>query len=425
MAPTAPVSAPVAAPVAAPEPEHPERRATILIADDRPANLELMASQLEAEGYDVVVAQDGAEAVERATFVRPDLILMDVMMPGVDGLEACRRLRDAPVTRAIPVIFMTALADPTQTVAGFEAGAVDYVTKPLDGAEVLARVRTHLSMAAMRRALEAQNVRLRHEIAARETTQEALRRSNAELEQLAYVASHDMQEPLRMIASYLQLIVQRYPDKLDDDGREFIGYAVDGAKRMQALIDDLLAYSRVGTKARPLEPVESEAVLDTALRHLRVAIEESGARIDRGPLPRVVGDASQLVQLFQNLVGNAIKFRGREPPVVSISCEERDDAWCFEVRDNGIGIEAAYFERIFVLFQRLHGRREYPGTGIGLALCKRIVERHGGDIGVESRPGAGSVFRFTLPRPRAGERADARGGGAPAAPGATAAGPGA
>ena len=200
-----------------------------------------------------------------------------------------------------------------------------------------------------------------------------------------------------MVASYLQLVAQRYQGQLDAEADEFIGYAVDGAKRMQALINDLLAYSRVGTKARPFASTDCAALVDTAISDLRVAIEESGAQVIQGSLPVVMADAMQFAQLFRNLLGNAIKFRGAEPPLVRIEAERTEDGWCFAVRDNGIGIAPEYFDRIFVLFQRLHSRRDYPGTGIGLALCKKIVERHGGRIWVESAPAAGSVFRFTIP----------------------------
>ena len=371
---------------------------TILIIDDMPANLGVLTSHLEREGYVAVVAQGGEEGVERAEFVRPDLILLDVMMPGLDGFETCRRLKASEITRDIPVIFMTALTDTSDKLTGFAVGAVDYVTKPLNGAEVLARIETHLTLYGLRQQLAQQNEQLRQEIAVREETQAALRRSNTELEQLAYVASHDMQEPLRMVASYLQLVAQRYKGQLDADADEFIGYAVDGAKRMQALINDLLAYSRVGTKARPFERTDCEKVVDTALANLRIAIHDSAAEVTHGPLPVVMGDPMQLLQLFQNLIGNALKFRREAPLRIRIAAEPADDGWRFSVSDNGIGIAAEYFERIFVLFQRLHGRGDYPGTGIGLAICKKIVERHGGTITVESQPGVGSTFRFTIPR---------------------------
>jgi two-component system, sensor histidine kinase and response regulator len=377
--------------------QQPESK-TILIVDDMPANLGVLTSHLERQGYTAVVAQGGEEGVERAEFVRPDLILLDVMMPGVDGFEACRRLKANPVTREIPVIFMTALTDTTDKLTGFAAGAVDYVTKPLNGAEVLARIKTHLALYSLRRRLAEQNEQLQQEIAAREEIQAALTRSNAELEQLAYVASHDMQEPLRMVASYLQLVAQRYKGQLDADADEFIGYAVDGAKRMQALINDLLAYSRLGTRARPFESTDCNKVLETVLVNLGVAISESGAQITHDPMPTVMGDSSQLVQLFQNLIGNAIKFRSAEPMRVHIGVEAADAMWQFSVTDNGIGIAPEYHERIFVMFQRLHGRTEYPGTGIGLAICKKIVERHGGTVWVESQAGHGSTFKFTIPR---------------------------
>jgi light-regulated signal transduction histidine kinase (bacteriophytochrome) len=185
---------------------------------------------------------------------------------------------------------------------------------------------------------------------------------------------------------------------LDADGHEFIGYAVDGAKRMQALISDMLAFSRVNTRARPLAPTDCAKIVATARLNLQIAIEEAGATITEGELPAVLGDATQLLQLFQNLIANAIKFRGDAAPRVHVVAQPAEDGWCFSISDNGIGIAPEYFERIFVLFQRLHGRKEYSGTGIGLALCKRIVERHGGRIWVESTPGQGSVFRFTLPR---------------------------
>ncbi len=227
-----------------------------------------------------------------------------------------------------------------------------------------------------------------------------LKRSNEELQQFAYVASHDLQEPLRMVASYTQLLARRYRGKLDADADEFIEYAVDGARRMQALINDLLAYSRVGTRGQEFEPTDANAVFDQVVTDLGAAIEEAQAVVTRDDLPTVVVDPSQFGQLLQNLLSNAIKFRGERPPRVHVSARLEDDAWLFSVSDNGIGIAPEYTDRIFVIFQRLHSRAQYPGTGIGLAICKKIVERHGGRIWVESTPGEGSTFYFTLPLQR-------------------------
>jgi PAS domain S-box-containing protein len=224
-----------------------------------------------------------------------------------------------------------------------------------------------------------------------------LERSNAELETFAYVASHDLQEPLRMVASYVQLLQRRYEGKLDEDADEFIGYAVDGAQRMQALINDLLSYSRVGGAAIAHDPVDLEAALARATARLEAVIEESGATIRHDRLPTVTGDEAQLVQLLQNLLGNALKFRGAAAPEIEVRAERGAAEWTFSVADNGIGIEPQHAERIFGMFKRLHTREEYPGTGIGLTICEKIVERHGGRIWVSGVPGRGSTFYFTLP----------------------------
>ena len=224
-----------------------------------------------------------------------------------------------------------------------------------------------------------------------------LQRSNTDLEQFAYVASHDLFEPLRMVTSYLQLLRQQYQTRLDRQGDEFIDFALEGAKRMEALIQDLLTYSRVDIRGRAFEPVDCELVFSAALANLKVAIQESHATIAHQQLPQVLGDRVQLTQVFQNLLGNAIKFHGPEPPRIEVTVSRNDNEWLFSIKDNGIGIDAKDFARVFVIFQRLHTRQEYPGTGIGLSLCKKIVERHGGRIWIESAPGQGSTFFFTLP----------------------------
>ncbi|MBW2567175.1 MAG: PAS domain-containing sensor histidine kinase [Deltaproteobacteria bacterium] len=242
------------------------------------------------------------------------------------------------------------------------------------------------------------------EITQRKRAQEKLKEtlaelasSNTDLEQFAYVASHDLQEPLRMISSYVQLLARRYSGKLDADADEFIGFAVDGAARMQKLINGLLTYSRVGRRRKPFEPTDVNYVLSLTLVDLENAIEESHAIITNDELPTVMADQAQVSQLLQNLLSNSIKFRGEGPPHIHISSEQENGQWIFSVSDDGIGIDPQYHERIFAIFQRLHGRTEYDGTGIGLSVCKSIVERHGGNIWLESKSGSGSTFCFSIP----------------------------
>ena len=264
---------------------------------------------------------------------------------------------------------------------------IEYACAPiLGGGSVVGAVLTFRDVPRRRAAERALKERARE-----------LARSNADLEQFAYVASHDLQEPLRAVVSYLQLLERRYGGQLDERAGRYIGYAVDGGRRMQTLISDLLTFSRVGRRDVAMEPVDLETVLAHIKSSLRVAIEESGAVICHDPLPTVDGDTTELTQLFQNLLGNAIKFRGEATPCIHVGAERQDGAWLFSVRDNGIGIAPEYRERVFVLFQRLHGRDEYGGTGIGLAVCKKIVERRGGTLWVEETPGGGSTFRFTIP----------------------------
>jgi signal transduction histidine kinase/HAMP domain-containing protein len=225
-----------------------------------------------------------------------------------------------------------------------------------------------------------------------------LQRSNEELEQFAYVASHDLQEPLRMVASYTQLLAERYENQLDDKARKFIHYAVDGAVRMRLLINDLLVYSRVSTKGKPPELVDAHAVLGEAIKNLGMNIDETQAIITNDELPTVRADAFQMVQLLQNLISNSLKFRGEGRPHIHISSRDEGTKWLFSIKDNGIGIDPQYADKIFVIFQRLHTRAEYPGSGIGLAICKKIVERHGGRIWFESELGNGTTFYFTIPK---------------------------
>ena len=224
-----------------------------------------------------------------------------------------------------------------------------------------------------------------------------LARSNADLQQFAYTASHDLQEPIMVVAGFVNLLAKRYKGKLDEKADEFIQHAIDGTKRMQVLIRDLLDYSRVESTGKRFKPTDCLSVLDKAVFNLQIAIKESGAIITHDDLPTVMADSSQLIRLFQNLISNATKFRGKEAPKIHISAEQKEDEWIFSVKDNGIGVDPRFSDQIFVMFQRLHAKKEYPGTGIGLATCKKIIERHGGRIWVESEQGKGSTFYFTIP----------------------------
>jgi signal transduction histidine kinase/DNA-binding LacI/PurR family transcriptional regulator len=258
--------------------------------------------------------------------------------------------------------------------------------------EFVEQISSALYGAILRRQIEQSNQHLQQRAA-------ELVEVNTQLERFAYIISHDLQEPLRMVASYLQLIERRYKDRLDSDGEEFIGYAVDGAMRMKRMINDILAYSRVSTHEHPQELVSCEELLGEALSNLEVAIEDSDALITHDPLPDVMADRTQLSAVFQNLLGNAIKFRSGRQPQVHISAEQRKDQWLFSVKDNGIGIAPQYTEQVFALFSRLHPHDRYPGSGIGLAICKKVVEHHGGRIWLESQPGEGTTFFFTMPLP--------------------------
>jgi PAS domain S-box-containing protein len=291
-------------------------------------------------------------------------------------------------------VVIAPLRDAAGRLLGFSKISRDLTDRKRDEEEV----RNHRDRLA--RANEVLQAEIAQHQRARETlrrTAEDLARSNRDLEQFAYVASHDLQEPVRMVSLYVQLLERHYHAKLDERARQYIGRAVEGARHMQCLIKDLLAYARAGNVTKEAGPVDCVTAFEQAVSHLAEAVRESGAEVTRGDLPTVNGHGTQLVQLFQNLIGNAVKFHSQRPPKVHVDAVANQNFWQFSVADNGIGIEPRYHDRLFVIFQRLHGREEYPGTGIGLAICKRIVEHNGGRIWLESEPGQGTTFFFTLP----------------------------
>lgn len=309
------------------------------------------------------------------------------------------RLRSDGSTIAISLT-VSPIRDLGGNIIGASSIARD-ITQRKQGEEKFRHFLEHID--AEKKALDRVNDELRMEISQRQKTEEELQaksreleRSNADLEHFAYIASHDLQEPLRMVASYLELLAKRYQGQLDEKADKFIGYAVDGAARMQKLIEGLLAYARVERQGKALGATDCEAVLQATLLNLQVTIEEKSARVSHDPLPTVLGDADQLTILFQNLIGNALKFCQNQPPCVHIGATMQDSEWVFAVRDNGIGIVPEHAGRIFMMFQRLHTRTQYAGLGIGLAIAKKIVERHGGRMWVEAQSGQGSTFFFTL-----------------------------
>ncbi|MDZ4871782.1 MAG: Sensor histidine kinase RcsC [Chroococcidiopsis cubana SAG 39.79] len=556
---------------------------TILVVDDTPTNLEILFDFLTNYGFKILIAEDGESALQKAAYASPDLILLDILMPGIDGFETCSRLKASESTREIPVIFMTALSETADKVKGLQVGAVDYVTKPLQHEEVLARVQTHLRLRSLTKQLQAQNVQLEQEIEQRQRqyqrsqlfaevtlkirqslqledilqaaaievqkilqadrvviyrlrsdgtgsavaeavlpgwfsvlgqqfaaevfpedchqlycqgrirgiadvereeniapclvefmrqfqvkaklvvpiitkaelwglliahqcsssrdwtdfetellgqladqigiaiTQaqlleqetrysQELARSNAELQQFASIASHDLQEPLRKIQAFGNRLQEKYGELLNEQGADYIRRMQNAAQRMQILIDDLLVFSRITTRAQPFVAVNLAKVAKEVLSDLEVLIQQTEAQVELSELPSIHADPLQMRQLLQNLIGNALKFRRKnEPPRVKIYSQIIDNReqltenllntyLCqITVEDNGIGFDQKYCDRIFQVFQRLHGRSEYEGTGIGLAICRKIVERHGGSIAAESKPSQGAKFIVTLP----------------------------
>jgi signal transduction histidine kinase len=373
----------------------PKPRLRAVLVEDNALDATLVLRALYKEGFDVSarVVQDESGFTRALHEHCPEIVLADYNLPTWRGMEVLNVLRREGLD--IPMVLVSGALGDVTAVECIKQGATDYVLK--DGLARLPEV--------VRRALrEKQERDLRHQ-AEKDLAQkvEELARSNADLEQFAYVASHDLQEPLRMVTAYTQLLAECYRGKLDESADKFIGYASEGAMRMQVLIQDLLAFSRIGRSGVASANVNCNAVMQDVLQTLSSAIQECGACVTWAGLPEIWADRTQMTQVFQNLVGNAIKFRGEVPPEVSVRAEKCEKSWLFSVNDNGIGIPAESTKNVFVVFQRLHARTEYPGNGIGLAICKKIIEHYGGTIWVESQVGAGSSFRFTMPLESSGD----------------------
>jgi two-component system sensor histidine kinase/response regulator len=357
-------------------------RGDILVVDDTPVNLSVLSGMLTNQGFKVRKSLNGKGAIASVKAGAPDVILLDVRMPEMDGYEVCQLLRDDPDTRNIPIIFISALDDISSKIKAFESGGVDYITKPFQKEEVLARVENQIHLQRLQRQLMQQN--------------EELVRSNRELEQFAYLVSHDLQQPLQSMMGFAQLVILQYQNKLDETANNYLNGIIHAGDRTQRLIQDLLAYAQVGKQNHKFESVDCNLVLKKVLNNFQTEICKETVNLTRDSLPVVIGNETQLIQLFQNLIGNAIKFiRPGVLPQVEISATKQDDEWLFQVRDNGIGMEPQNLDCIFEVFQRLHTSEQYPGTGIGLAICRKIVEIHGGHIWVESQPNVGTTFYFT------------------------------
>ncbi len=377
----------------------PSRSPTILLVDDRPENLLAYRGILGDMDARLAEAASGEEALRYLLLHPVALILLDVQMPGMDGFETASLIRQNARFEHTPILFVTA-GDKTEAkqVEGYDAGAVDFLFKPLVPAILRSKVKVFLELHRKTEQLRVQA--LEAEAAARKLEEQALEleRSNEELEQYAYIISHDLQQPVRVIASFLGLLSQRCEGRLDDEAERYIQFSVDAAGRMTEQLTGLLAHARVRSgSGDPPVRVDCDEILLVVRENLQLMIEETGASVVVEPLPAVQGYPNLLVQLFQNLVQNAIKFRSDAPPRVDVSVTRQGDDWCFEVRDNGIGFEPQFAKRIFEIFQKLHTREEFDGTGMGLAIARKIVETHGGAIWAESRQGAGARFVFTIP----------------------------
>jgi signal transduction histidine kinase len=370
----------------------------ILLVDDRKENLLSLSLTLTNLNYTLVEANSGRDAL-KILLKEQDfaIILMDVQMPILDGFETAELIRQSEKLKYIPIIFLTADNKASDNIfKGYKAGAVDYMLKPYIPEVLKAKVEVFVELYKKNKELRIQGEHLRVLNLKLEQRSNDLMRNVQELEKFAYVASHDLQEPLRTITSYIQLLQKKFSDKLDGEANEFMEFVVNGSKRMKTLINDLLEYSRINSAESKQEKIDCNDILFEVIQNLQNSIKDSDAKIEIDELPVIKANKMHMVQLFQNLVGNSIKFKSERQPVIKVKSKKIEGYYLFSVEDNGIGIKKEYSTKIFEIFQRLHSMQHYPGTGIGLAICMKIVQKLGGEIWMESEFGKGTTFYFTV-----------------------------
>jgi light-regulated signal transduction histidine kinase (bacteriophytochrome) len=363
-----------------------ERVSQVLVVEDNPSELQLLCDMLRDEGFHAIGCASAAEALEHVRQRDFGVAVVDFYLPDLSGTQLLERIRHCD--DEVRVIIYTGAASYDSMKEALHLGAFAYLEKFDDRGELLRHIRRACLERVDRYALD-----LERAVAART---EELARSNNELETFASIVAHDLRSPLLTISGYCQLLCEEFQGKPHSTTHDYLNHIINGAARMDRLIADLLEYSRAGSPRRPLQKVQMQSVMEQALANLDALIRENNAQIEIETMPTVHGEPTQLVQLLQNLIGNAITFRGESPPKIRVSSREDGSYRRFDVSDNGIGIDKEHFERIFQTFQRLHGK-EYPGTGIGLAVCKKIIDRHGGQIWLDSAVGHGTTFHFTLP----------------------------
>lgn len=370
---------------------------TVLIVDDTPTNLGILFDYLGGAGFKVLVAEDGEGALQRANLVRPDIILLDVLMPGLDGFETCRRLKADEATRDIPVIFMTALSETVDKVKGFEVGAVDYITKPLQHEEVLARLNVHLTIYRLQKSLQAQNERLQQEIVKRERLEESLRNQNAELDAFVHTVAHNLQNPLSMVITYTHILLEDLSRMALADALEVLQRIKQTGQKMESIIEALLLLAGVRKEEVELSALPMAEIVAQACQRLELMITEYHAEIIQpASWPVVVGYAPWVEEVWVNYLSNGLKYGGRPPCLELGATPQADGQIRLWVHDNGPGIPPAEQSRLFTEFVRL-GEVGLKGHGLGLSIVRRIVEKLDGQVGVESQVGRGSTFYFTLP----------------------------